>query len=173
MLPSVSTGPGTSHGVKRPPDRTRPGGGRSTTRSAASARSGTCDSRRSVGVEIVQHHERFGARVPDADWLAAVSGERMVILSRDRKMRSRPAERQAFGAAGARCFVVATGASTPLEDLRALLWAWPAILGHVDTTPAPFMYGVSRQGQLTQWLPVEGPEGPAARREALDRSRRR
>lgn len=127
---------------------------------------------RSVQVDVVLHHERFGARVPDAEWLAAVSGEQMVILSRDRKMRTRPAEREAFETVGARCFVVATGASTPLDDLRALLWAWPAILGHVAATPGPFMYGVSRQGQLTQWLPAEGPHGPASRFEALRKSRR-
>lgn len=94
---------------------------------------------RSVQVDVVLHHERFGARVPDAEWLAAVSGEQMVILSRDRKMRTRPAEREAFETVGARCFVIATGASTPLDDLRALLWAWPAILGHVAATPGPFM----------------------------------
>lgn len=70
---------------------------------------------RSVGVEVVLHHERFGPSVADVDWIAAVSEEQLIILSRDRKMRTRPAEREAFEKAGARCFVVATGASTPLD----------------------------------------------------------
>jgi hypothetical protein len=127
---------------------------------------------RSVRVDVVLHHERFGAGVPDTEWIAAVSDDEMVILTRDRKMRTRPAEREAFQTAGARCFVVATGASTPLDDLRALLWAWPAILGHVVGTPSPFMFGISRQGQLVQWVPAGGPQGPTSRFEALRRSRR-
>lgn len=127
---------------------------------------------RSVQVDVVLHHERFAPMVADTEWIATVSDEAMVILSRDRRMRTRPAERAVFEAVGARCFVVATGASTPLDDLRALLWAWPAIIGHVTARPAPFMYGVSRDGRLTQWIPVEGPEGPAARSKALDVSRR-
>jgi hypothetical protein len=32
-------------------------------------------------------------------------------------------------------------------------------------------YGVSRDGRLTQWIPVAGPHGPAARTQALNESR--
>ena len=127
---------------------------------------------RDVKVDVVLHGERFGPRESDAVWIRAVSAEGLVIMTRDRHIRRRPAEREAFIEAGARCFVVTTGASTPLDDLRALLIAWPAILGHVAGTPAPFMFGVARDGRLTQYLPLGGPDGPISRSSRRPRDNR-
>jgi hypothetical protein len=118
---------------------------------------------RSVGVAVVLHDERFQPRTPDHVWIRAVSADGLVILTRDRKIRKRVAERQAFEAAKARCFVIVTGASTPLDDLRALLIAWPKLTAMIDNFSAPFMFGVGREGQLTQYIPATGPAGPAAR----------
>jgi hypothetical protein len=118
---------------------------------------------REVKVDVVLHADRFTASESDAVWIRSVSADGLVILTRDRHIRRRPAERQAFEDAGARCFVVATGASTPLDDVRALLIAWPLILEHVASTPAPFMYGIARDGRLTQYIPTGGPAGPASR----------
>jgi hypothetical protein len=122
---------------------------------------------RAVKVEVVLHHERFGPMEKDTAWIASVSREGLVILTRDRKIRSRPGERAVFEAAGARSFVVTTGASTPLDDLRALLAAWPRIQDRIENQPGPFMYGISRDGRMTQFIPTEGPAGPAARRNRI------
>lgn len=112
---------------------------------------------RAVQVPTVLHGDRFRPNEPDDSWIAAVSTEGLVILTRDRKIRTRPAERQVFEAARARCFVAAIGVSTPLDDLRALLIAWPQIQERVSNAPRPFMYGVSREGKLTQYIPVWAP----------------
>lgn len=127
---------------------------------------------REVKVDVVLHQERFGPREEDTIWIAAVSKDRQVILTRDRHIRGRPAERKVFEEAGARCFVVATGASTPLDDLRALLIAWPQIRQRLEEATAPFMYGVSREGRLTQYIPTTGPAGPAARAKATAEARK-
>ena len=126
---------------------------------------------REVKVDVVLHGERFRADESDARWIHSVSTDGLVILTRDRHIRSRPAEREAFMDAGARCFIVTTGASTPLDDLRALLIAWPSILAYVAEMPAPFMFGIARDGRLTQYLPTFGPEGPAARATATRAAR--
>ena len=118
---------------------------------------------RAVKVSVVLHSERFKPSELDERWIPAVSADGLVILTRDRHIRTRPAERAAFEAAGARCFVVTTGASTPLDDLRALLWAWPPIIQTVADSAAPFMFGVSRDVRLTQYIPLTGPAGPASR----------
>jgi hypothetical protein len=124
-----------------------------------------------VKVDVVLHHERFTASEKDTAWIAAVSTEGLIIMTRDRRIRSRPAERAVFEAAKARCFVVATGASTPLEDLRVLLGAWPRMEAIIATTAAPFMYALSRDSRLTQYIPATGPRGPAARARATRRRR--
>jgi hypothetical protein len=125
---------------------------------------------REVKVDLVLHGDRFPPDEPDVSWIQAVSADGLVILTRDRHIRSRPAERQVFEDAQARAFVVTTKAASPLDDLRALLIAWPGIMGHIAATPAPFMYGVSREGRLTQYIPVGGPSGPAARSRARRRA---
>lgn len=126
---------------------------------------------RSVGVDVVLHGDRFDADTSDQHWIATMTAESRVILTRDRHLRTRPAERAVFEDARARAIVVATGVSTPLEDLRSLLIAWSTIELHVAETPAPWMFGLSRDGKLTQYIPSTGPGSPAERRAALVRAR--
>ena len=128
---------------------------------------------REVKVDVVLHGERFRADESDARWIQSVTADGLVILTRDRHIRSRPAEREAFMEAGSRCFVVTTGASTPLDDLRTLLITWPSILAFVAEMAAPFMFGIARDGRLTQYLPTSGPKGPAARAAATRAARTR
>ena len=122
---------------------------------------------RQVKVDVVLHHERFGPTTADDEWIPTAAAEGLVILTRDRHIRSRPAERQVFVDAGAKCIVVTTGVSRPLDDLRALLIAWPQIEAHAASMPGPFMFGLARDGRLTQYIPTSGPHGPEARREAM------
>lgn len=120
---------------------------------------------RSVKVDIVLHHERFAPAAADDEWIPAIAEDGLVILTRDRHIRSRPAERQVFNDARAKCIVVTTRVSTPLEDLRALLIAWPQIENLAATMPGPFMFGLARDGRLTQYIPDSGAAGPQARRQ--------
>jgi len=129
------------------------------------------DALRSVKVDVVLHRERFQPETADDEWIPAVAAEGRVILTRDRHIRSRPAERQAFTTAGAKCIVVTTRVSTPLDDLRALLIAWPEIEALAVTMPGPFMFGLARNGRLTQYIPEAGPQGPQARRERMGSKR--
>lgn len=122
---------------------------------------------RSVKVDTVLHRERFGPATPDDIWIPAVAADGLVILTRDRHIRSRRAERDVFVDAGAKCIVVTTRVSTPLDDLRALLIAWPRIEDHVANTPGPFMFGLARDGRLTQYIPTSGSFGPEARKQAM------
>lgn len=126
---------------------------------------------REVKVDVVLHGDRFRPDESDARWIRSVTTDGLVILTRDRHIRSRSAERDAFMEAGARCFVVTTGVSTPLDDLRALLMSWPAILAIEAEMAAPFMFGIARDGRLTQYVPTSGPNGPAARAEATRAAR--
>jgi predicted nuclease of predicted toxin-antitoxin system len=116
-----------------------------------------------VGLDVVNHVERFPPEEPDEVWIAAVTADDRVILSKDRHLKSRPAERAACEVAGARCFVLTAEKANRLDLLRMLMVAWDGIVAKVAGVPGPFMYGIGRDGRLTQWLPVEGPGGPAER----------
>ena len=129
---------------------------------------------RELKVDIVLHSDRFGPREPDLTWIPAVTESGLVILTRDAHIKSRPAERAVFEGCGARSFFVTGTKISALDSMRALLIAWPRILDLVEANPVgPFMHAVTRDGRLVQYIPVDGPAGPVARREALGKSRLR
>ena len=123
---------------------------------------------RQVGVEVELYRERYtSGMIPDERWIAEVTSEGLVILTKDTHIRSRPAERSVFEAAGARAFVLATRGATRLANLRAVLIAWPFLEAEVATRDAPFMFGIDRTGAMTQYVPplvrTPRPARPAAR----------
>ena len=125
-----------------------------------------------VGVDAVNHVEVFRPDEDDAVWIRAVTAEERVILSKDKHLRSRPAEREAFEAAGARCFVLTSEGQNRLSLLRNLLASWDEIAAREATVPAPFMYGIARDGRLTQWIPRGGEGSPTERARATEARRR-
>ena len=118
---------------------------------------GTCigEALRLVDIDVVLYKDRYtSGLVPDERWIAEATAEGLVILTKDTHIRSRPAERTVFKACGARAFVLATRGATKLHNLRALLIAWPQVVSEIETRPAPFMFGIARNGALTQYVPV-------------------
>jgi hypothetical protein len=114
---------------------------------------------RAVGVDVELHRERYPApsgMITDDRWIAEVTAEGMLIVTKDTHIRTRPAERAVFEAAGARVLVLATRGATRIENLRALLIAWPQIAVESETRPAPFMFGIARDGRMTQYVPHPG-----------------
>jgi hypothetical protein len=113
---------------------------------------------RQVGAEIELYREHYvSGMVPDERWIAEVTSQGLVILTKDTHIRLRPAERNVFQAAGARAFVLATRGASRLDNLRAVLIAWPRIEAEVATRDAPFMFGIDRTGTLTQYVPPPFP----------------
>ena len=111
-------------------------------------------------------------RTRQLEAIRAVTAEERVILSKDKHLRSRPAEREAFEAAGARCFVLTSEGQNRLSLLRNLLASWDEIAAREATVPAPFMYGIARDGRLTQWIPRGGEGSPTERARATEARRR-
>ena len=113
---------------------------------------------RHVGVDVQLYRERYtSGMVSDERWVAEVTSENLVILTKDTHIRTRPAERQVFEAAGARAFVLATRGATRLQNLRAVLIGWDRIVAEVESRAAPFMFGIDRAGTLTQYVPPVTP----------------
>jgi hypothetical protein len=110
---------------------------------------------REVGVEVQLHAERYPGigDTPDEVWIPEVAADGWIILTHDKKIRFREAERQAFAAAGARAFVFVTQQPTPFVHLRALMIAWERIRAIDETTLAPYMFGLLADGRLNQYVP--------------------
>ncbi len=101
----------------------------------------------------------------DRHWLKTAGKEEWVVLKRDKRIRTRPWEREALVGAGVRTFCL-TGAGnyTRWEVLRLLAARWPRIEEVASTRPGPYIYAVTwggvRRLSLRGVKPVAEPPGP-------------
>ena len=67
---------------------------------------------RAAGWIVTTHHEVYGARdesVPDVEWLELCADRRLVVLSKDRRLRYRPEEIAVIRCRKLKVFVLARG----------------------------------------------------------------
>ncbi len=92
---------------------------------------------------------RFRPDAPDPEWLRAAGEGGWVVLSRDKKLRTRPAERRAIAAYGVGCFILTQRAPlSPWGYLKLLVPILDDLVVGFEQTPRPFIYTVSRDGVL-------------------------
>lgn len=83
----------------------------------------------------------------DQQWLPVVGREGLIVLTRDKRIRRRPLERQALLDHGVRaCFQTTGGQLSLFEQLRVWLRWWIEIEKLVDEHPGPWLASVSRAG---------------------------
>lgn len=86
-----------------------------------------------------------GAR--DVDWLPVVGAKGLTVLTRDKRIRQRPLERQALLAHNVRaCFLTSGGQLDLFAQLRLWLRWWDAIEEFVDNEPTPWLASVTASG---------------------------
>ena len=76
-----------------------------------------------VRVELLIDHHSPGT--PDAEWLADVGRRGWVVLTKDKRMRFRPAEQIAIVKHGVRAFVLTSGEMSAQDMAVAFLEAMP------------------------------------------------
>jgi hypothetical protein len=83
----------------------------------------------------------------DRHWLATVGREGWVVIKRDKRIRTRPWEREALIAAGAQTFCL-TGAGNynRWDTLRLLTARWARIEQVATNIPGPYIYSVTWEG---------------------------
>lgn len=83
----------------------------------------------------------------DDDWLPVVAEKRLVVITRDKKIRYRPAEKRAWVEHGVRGFVLTGKKSQTTADSKAILDRhWPTIEAALDDEPdGPWMRSVTER----------------------------
>jgi hypothetical protein len=83
----------------------------------------------------------------DRHWLATAGREDWVVIKRDKRIRTRPWEREALIAAGVRTFCL-TGAGnyTRWDTLRLLAGRWARIEHVAANIAGPYIYSVTWEG---------------------------
>lgn len=89
----------------------------------------------------------MSAGAADTAWLPIVGQAGLVVLTRDKRIRSRPLERQALLDHGVRaCFLTSGGSLSLFEQLRLWLKYWNDIEALVKAQPPPWLARVNRSG---------------------------
>ena len=85
---------------------------------------------------------------PDSQWLPIVGGLGLVVITRDKKIRSRPAEAELVIAAGIRGFVLTSaGDLSTWDTLSVLVRQWDALERHLAAHPSgPWLAALTSQG---------------------------
>ncbi|MCY7343483.1 MAG: hypothetical protein LH603_17040 [Pseudonocardia sp.] len=83
----------------------------------------------------------------DTAWLPIVGQAGLVVLTRDKRIRSRPLERQTLLDHGVRaCFLTSGGTLDLFSQLRLWLRYWDEIEALGAEQPAPWLASVTRNG---------------------------
>lgn len=84
----------------------------------------------------------------DEDWLAVVGRRDLVVITRDKKLRSRPVERQRLVATGVRTFVLTRAGDITTRAMHDLLEShWAPMEAYVATHPkGPWLAAITKAG---------------------------
>lgn len=98
-----------------------------------------------VVVEI--HKDHFNSDCEDAEWLQAVGKNGWVVLTSDRKIRSRQVEVAAMLRSGVAAFVFTAG-TTAEANAKSFLKALPQVEGCLEKYDRPFVAQITASGQV-------------------------
>lgn len=105
---------------------------------------------RAAGIVVHAHADHFAQRTPDAEWLPVVAERGWVVLTNDRKIRSRMLEVRAVMTSSARVLALVGGSLTAAEHARNFLNTFVKIEALIAGQPAPWIARLYRPN------PVEG-----------------
>ncbi|MFL5313176.1 MAG: hypothetical protein ACJ79H_22305 [Myxococcales bacterium] len=100
---------------------------------------------RKTGRQVKHHDDEFPENAEDVDWLPIVGSRGWIIITQDHRIRTRPNERRAYQAAGARVFIVTASGLTGRELAELLVTKLRRIEEFVQNQPpGPFMARINR-----------------------------
>jgi predicted nuclease of predicted toxin-antitoxin system len=103
---------------------------------------------RAQGWIVEAHDDHFAEDTKDEELLAELERREWILITEDKRIRYRPAERAAFTEAGLRMFVLTSGNLSAAAALRILLAAKRHIAEVLSKESGPFMYRIAKDGGL-------------------------
>lgn len=102
-----------------------------------------------LGVPYIAHHQRFAPDAPDEEWLEVAGREGWIVLTRDKRIRWRPAELEAFRDHKVIVFVLVSGNVSAAETASLISGLYSRIVRLASTAKPPAMYRVTRSGTIS------------------------
>ena len=101
------------------------------------------------GVKVEIHDDHFPQDAADEHWLAEVGKKGWVVLTKDDRIRYRPAALDAYRRHGVRVFIFGSGEMKAQEMADAFVRALPKISRFAIRKAAPFFARISRSGSVS------------------------
>lgn len=99
-----------------------------------------------LGAPYIAHHQRFAPDAPDEAWLEVAGREGWIVITRDKHIRRRPAELDAFRTHQVTVFVFAGGNASAAETAELVTRLYGKIVKLAHQAKPPVMYSVTRSG---------------------------
>ncbi len=113
---------------------------------------GVADAVKRVREGVLWLEDEFPHDVPDQEWLAAAGEKGWLVITHDRKVRTRPGERRAIMEHGVGCFILTYKQDLRKEEIVALIAEnLEEMERRFEETPRPFIYTVSKNGQFREY----------------------
>lgn len=106
------------------------------------------DALNAAGISYVAHHRKFAVDAPDEDWIAAVSTEQWIAITRDQNIRRKPNELAAIRSSRAIIFVFTSGNLSASDTARLLIHAHHRILGLARAAQRPALFSIRKDGSI-------------------------
>ena len=115
------------------------------------------DALRAAGWTVLTHHDVYGARdeqVPDVEWLEMCGRKNLAVLTKDGRLRYRPAEIDAIRHFGVKAFVLTAGSLRAAEQ-AARFDARRQRIESACASDGPFVFAVQAE-RIVGVFPREG-----------------
>lgn len=104
---------------------------------------------RDAGAQVEIHDDHFAQDALDEVWLPEIGRREWALITKDREIRYRTAEREALLNAGVRAFVLRTRGLSGPENAQILVRALPKMVRFCMGNPAPFIAAVAPSGSVS------------------------
>ena len=106
---------------------------------------------RAAGARVERHVDHFAPDAPDVEWLAAVSQNRWIVLTKDEMIGRNPLEVRAVARANARVFILVPGKLTSQQMAEILVNALKRMENFVQGNQSPFIAKIYKGGRIALW----------------------
>jgi hypothetical protein len=111
--------------------------------------------RHSLGLGGTRKTPLFSPAEPDDKWLEFVGTRGWIVFSQDRKFHAIENEIYALKQFNVGCFYLWGASATPAEKAFVFLKAHKKIIEAIRTTPKPFLYSITKNGNLKR-IDIDG-----------------
>ena len=106
---------------------------------------------KAVRDDVLWLEDRFAHDTRDEERLTTAGAENWLVISRDKRIRTRPAEREAIINSDVGCFILNQSRDpTRWEYLKLLALTLDEMVTIFERTERPFIYSVGRSGNISR-----------------------